>query len=259
MTQWTDADLYLRGNRTLVASWQAYALSGRGAAVTWFPGVAAAVFPHDPECEILNNALLDRDLDAGERADAVDSMEAAYAATGIAGFAAWVHESDQNTHTYLRARGYVASESTRVMGMDLDGLTVPKPAIELASAEWPEVLRIAGLPAGFGGPAAPAGFTPLVVVSDGTPVATVATFDHSQDCGIYNLATLPHARRKGLGTALATLATHDARARGCRTATVQATPMAERIYTAIGFRDLGRVLEYTPGPSINITGRAGAR
>ena len=54
------------------------------------------------------------------------------------------------------------------------------------------------------------------------------------------------ARRRGLGTALTALQLHDARARGCRTASVQATDVAERVYAAAGFRDLGRILEYVP-------------
>jgi predicted GNAT family acetyltransferase len=30
-------------------------------------------------------------------------------------------------------------------------------------------------------------------------------------------------------------------------ASLQSTPMAERVYAAVGFRDLGRFLEYVPG------------
>ena len=71
-------------------------------------------------------------------------------------------------------------------------------------------------------------------------------FDHGGDCGIYNVTTLERARRRGLGTALTALHLHDAVARGCRTASLQSTPMAERVYAAVGFRDLGRILEYVP-------------
>jgi hypothetical protein len=39
---------------------------------------------------------------------------------------------------------------------------------------------------------------------------------------------------------------HDALARGCRTASLQSTEMAEGMYTALGFRDLGRILEFAP-------------
>jgi len=35
-------------------------------------------------------------------------------------------------------------------------------------------------------------------------------------------------------------------ARGCQTATLQSTEMAKRVYAAVGFRDLGRILEYVP-------------
>jgi GNAT superfamily N-acetyltransferase len=59
-------------------------------------------------------------------------------------------------------------------------------------------------------------------------------------------AIAEHARRRGLGTALTALKLHAAKRRGCATASLQATPMAERMYTAIGFRDLGRILEFAP-------------
>jgi ribosomal protein S18 acetylase RimI-like enzyme len=77
-------------------------------------------------------------------------------------------------------------------------------------------------------------------------VATAVAFDFHGDRGIYNLATLEHARRRGLATALTTDLVHEAAARGCRTASVQSTAMAERVYAATGFRDLGRILEYVP-------------
>ena len=69
------------------------------------------------------------------------------------------------------------------------------------------------------------------------------------DCGIYNLTTLERARRRGLGTALTALHVHDALARGCQTASLQSTKVAERVYAAVGFRDLGRILEYVPAGS----------
>jgi hypothetical protein len=75
---------------------------------------------------------------------------------------------------------------------------------------------------------------------------TPQAFDHCGDCGIYNVGTLEHARRRGFRTALTALRVHEARARGCQTASVQSTEMAERVYAAVGFRDLGRILEYVP-------------
>lgn len=43
------------------------------------PGVAAAVFPHDPERAVYNNAVLERGLTARGRAESLDAMEAIYA------------------------------------------------------------------------------------------------------------------------------------------------------------------------------------
>jgi predicted GNAT family acetyltransferase len=60
------------------------------------------------------------------------------------------------------------------------------------------------------------------------------------------MSTLETAGRRGLGTALTACHVHDAAARGCSTASLQSTEMAERVYTAVGFRDLGRILEYAP-------------
>jgi GNAT superfamily N-acetyltransferase len=62
-----------------------------------------------------------------------------------------------------------------------------------------------------------------------------------------HVGTVEKARRRGLGTALTAAQVHDARARGCRTASLQSTQMAERVYAAVGFRDLGQILEYVPG------------
>ena len=80
---------------------------------------------------------------------------------------------------------------------------------------------------------------------DGERVATALAFDLDGDCGIFNVGTLEHARRRGLGTARHGAARCTTpRARGCRTASLQSTAMAERVYAAVGFRDLGRILEY---------------
>ncbi|HKR99886.1 MAG TPA: hypothetical protein VJU79_10275, partial [Candidatus Dormibacteraeota bacterium] len=55
----SDAELYSRGAASLVASWRVYATGSRGARVVDAAGVAAAVFPEEPERSVYNNALLD--------------------------------------------------------------------------------------------------------------------------------------------------------------------------------------------------------
>ena len=66
------------------------------------------------------------------------------------------------------------------------------------------------------------------------------------DFGVHGVVTREPARRRGFGTALTALLAHDAAARGCRTATLQATEMGERVYATVGFLDLGRFIEFVP-------------
>jgi ribosomal protein S18 acetylase RimI-like enzyme len=231
--------LYQRGVETLLASWQAYAAGSASAALQRLDGVDAAVFPTEPERGVYNNALL---VDAG----AIATMEELYGAAGIDRFAAWVHESDGALARELERRGYVLDTTTRAMGMPLEELAAPLPEVDLAPDDWADYLRLFDLPADFLDDAVVARFHLRVARLDGASVAASLAFDCDGDCGIYNVGTIEHARRRGLGSAVTLLAMHEARDRGCTTVSLQATPMAERLYAALGLRDLGRYLEYVP-------------
>jgi len=240
------SSLYRRGTATLLASWEEYARGACDAVLERLPGVAAAIFPRGPERAVYNNALLERGLGEPGRAEAIEAMQAAYAAAGVTRFAAWVHESDRALAGELERRGYSLDTSTRAMAMALDGLELPRPQIELAPPDWSEHLRIVGVPPDFQSRADPAAFHILIARLDGENVSTGLAFDHEGDCGIYNVGTLEHARRRGLGSALTATLLRDALARGCRSASLQSTAIAEGVYARLGFRDLGRILEYVP-------------
>lgn len=107
---------------------------------------------------------------------------------------------------------------------------------------------MAGLPPDFLRTADHAALHPLIARDGGGIVAAALAYDLAGDCGIYNVETVVRARRRGFGTAVTAAQLHRARDRGCETASLQSTPMAERLYSALGFRDLGRFLEYTPPP-----------
>src|SRR3954453_18582790 len=70
----------------------------------------------------------------------------------------------------------------------------------------------------------------LVARLNGENVAAGMAFDHGDDGGIINIGTLEPARRRGLGTTLTALLLHDALDRGCATASLQSTAMAEHVY-----------------------------
>ena len=234
-----SGDLYARGTATLVASWEEYARGTEGASVQRLPGVTAAVFPDGPERDVYNNAVL-------ERAEAIDAMEAAYAEAGLERFAAWVHEGDSVLRAAIERRGYAVVEATRAMGMPLDAVVELPADVDVSGAGWAEYLRVADLPAGLLTGVDPDAFHVVVGGLDGEVVAAGISYDHRGDCGVYNVVTREHARRRGIGSAVTAALVRGARERGCETASLQSTPIAERVYAAVGFRDLGRILEYAP-------------
>jgi ribosomal protein S18 acetylase RimI-like enzyme len=242
----TDTDLYLRGTNTLVASWEQYAREVCGAALVRSPGVAVGVFPNEPERSVYNNALFDRGLALADRVGAADVMESSYRQARITRFAAWVHETDAAMRGELERRRYTVTESTRAMGMTLDEIRLPRSDVFVTRADWSEHQRVGELPPGLLAAGDHASYHVLVARLAGENVATALAFDRDGDCGIYNVGTLEHARRRGLGTAVTVALLYDAIDRGCRTASLQSTPMAERVYTSMGFRDLGLILEYAP-------------
>jgi GNAT superfamily N-acetyltransferase len=245
----SDSDLYLRGTATLAASWEQYARAASGAAVVRAPGVAIAVFPSEPERSVYNNSLFERDLAPLHRADAIDAMEAAYAQAGLARFAAWVHETDVAMRGDLERRAYTAAESTLAMGMTLDEIRLPRPTVDVAPGDWSQHVRVGELPPKLLTAGDHTAFHIVVARRGEENVATAMAFDLDGDCGVYDVGTLEHARRRGFGTAVTLAVLYDAADRGCRTASLQSSPMAERVYAGIGFRDLGRIVEYAPSES----------
>jgi GNAT superfamily N-acetyltransferase len=171
-------------------------------------------------------------------------MESAYAAAGVDAFAAWVYEEDEAMAADLIARGYRFDTSTRAMGMPLAELSVPRPELDLAPFDWDDYRRAVGVPDGFLAGLDAGIFDIALARRGGEIVATATSYDHEGDCGIFTVGTLPAARRRGLGTAITAHLLHNARERGCTTASIQSTPMAEGVYASLGFRDLGRFLEY---------------
>lgn len=88
---------------------------------------------------------------------------------------------------------------------------------------------------------------------DGSPVATGLGLRTDATIGVYNIATVPAARRRGYGATMTMRVIADGRADGGEVAILQASPMGYPIYERLGFR---LVVEYDgygdpePSPSI---------
>jgi len=165
----------------------------------------------------------------------------------------WFLPSDPVMDRALRARGF-ETDGTPGMTMHLMHLPpVDLPAgtvIEEVDAD-PEALRDAstialttnGLPPNAIDPYLDAleGFADrsrirtFLARRDGAPLATSTIMAAAGVVGLFNVGTLPDARRTGLGRLVSLAALAAGRDAGYRVAVLQSSPMGEPIYRAIGF------------------------
>jgi GNAT superfamily N-acetyltransferase len=239
-----DEELFERSVETLIESWVYLASGSPGAELVRAEGAVIAAFVHRPDREFLNNAVLrPRPTEVGA---AVAAIEETYARHGIERFAIWVHESEAEVAAALLGRGYEFDSATRTMAVPVDELEeIDSSALEVIEPGPAEFWAVDG-PDGLVPELDPDGAHFYVARLDGENVSMLMALDRAGDCGIYMVGTVEAARRRGIATALSAHAVIAARERGCLTASLQSTPMAERVYARVGFRDLGLWNEYVP-------------
>jgi GNAT superfamily N-acetyltransferase len=165
----------------------------------------------------------------------------------------------------LEIHGFVYSESTTGLAMDLQALNEnlhvsPDLIItEIEDLEMLSILRSIEI-SGFGASemAAQNYYDSYVHTGFGNgmpwhhyigwlhqePVAIASLLFHAGVAGIYGVATIPSARRQGVGAAITLHALHQARMYGFRIAILSPTDLSNEIYRRIGFREYCKLHHY---------------
>ena len=97
----------------------------------------------------------------------------------------------------------------------------------------------------------------FVAYVDGAPVSCAMTLVSHGVAGVFYVATVQRARRRGLGDALTRIAACSGFDMGARAAWLGASEMGASLYRRIGFADLGTtIVEYESPPATAPGGRA---
>jgi ribosomal protein S18 acetylase RimI-like enzyme len=209
--------------------------------------VWASLTPARPDRSVVNAVVYD-DTDA--LLASLDELAALYQDGGIAAWTVWVPEGDERAVDALHAEGHVLDGEPRDMGGALDEMDL-EPRFELdvdRAPSWTEVAEVneaayfASAGGAYFGPAlARLDAQGYVARLDGRPASCLAIVDADDDAYVALVATRPEAQRRGLAGELLRLALRDARDRGLRTTTLEATKAGAPVYVRLGYRDLGVV------------------
>lgn len=211
-------------------------------------GVFASIVPETPERSLFNSVIYDR-ADALYKAHA--ELDRRYQTVGVRAWTVWLMPGETEVTKFLEQHGHKFDGAPIAMALDL---TAGPLDVEL-DLDWSETKNLGTVATineeayGMTGSSFRAALRKIehpgvhfyVARVSGEPASCVMTLEIDDNCGLYCIATLPSAQRLGLSRQIMAVALNEARARGCATATVQATPMGYRVFHQLGFDDLGEM------------------
>ncbi len=127
---------------------------------------------------------------------------------------------------------------------DATGIDVHRRVVTAGFGSAPAVADGTACPDLLGRP----GCVVYVGYADGVPVASGLGWQSGRTIGVYSIATIESARRRGFGAAMTARVVADGVAAGCDVAALQASEMGRPIYERLGFRTVVRYTAYVdPG------------
>jgi len=208
-------------------------------------GLLAAVVPATPQRSVFNSVYQD---DPAALAAAIDELGEAYDSHGVGAWTVWVPDRDRESARLLAERGHLLDAAPRAMALDLADLAPEPPApqgIEPGPADDAVAGALNDRAYGYEQEAfraALAGETAIgwhLAYAGKEPVACVGTIEIGDDCCVTGVATPAEHGGRGIASWLMWRALDEARRRGARTASLQATKAGAPIYERLGFLDFG--------------------
>jgi ribosomal protein S18 acetylase RimI-like enzyme len=204
-------------------------------------GLVASIVPSSPDSPTLNAAVA---IDADAAPEHLQELRHRYKDAKVRRWGLWMDGRAVLPSQALTQAGMVVTTASPGMGAVLDDLTTEDD--EPQRADLITVGRVNDLAYGNYDGRLERTLKPLPngilhgyrVDHDGKPAAVALALHHGGDCGVSFVATIPKARRRGLGTQVMRQVFSAAKQDGCTTATLQATDVGERLYGALGFRHL---------------------
>jgi ribosomal protein S18 acetylase RimI-like enzyme len=223
------------------------------------PGYVRTVNP-DIKVPFANNVHRMR-LDPGEVRDAARESTAAFREHGVPALwwcSALSRPADPGPD--LQAHGWRYDEAMPWMTARIDRVRWPEAPpgirIERVTGEEAHARFVAAMSAGFGmranerhamdalaaavGYGDDAAWVRWVAMEDGRPVASSGLMLAGGLAGVYNVATAPQARRRGIGAALTAVAIAEGRDRGYEVAALGASELGYGVYRRMGFEEACR-------------------
>lgn len=160
--------------------------------------------------------------------------------------------SSKAVRPFVQAEGYVNPLPVQVaMFLDLEGYTPAAPVVSVEHVpaervgEWSEMVAEA-----FGKPtekdgmlliAADPNCNFLMHCEDGKMVAGMLLICKGENAGVHEVGTLEAYRGRGIASSLLNYAVSIAKEKGCKYATLQASPLGAPLYESLGYEAVGEV------------------
>ena len=238
---------YERMLKSMRAFFRLVGRSSEGAHVIEPDGILGVVCPKVPN-RSLPNSVVYESQDA--LVAALPDLTRHYDEAGIDAWTVWVPEDDTEAAAALRDAGHVLDADPAGMTMELAALSEPA---EIDHRTGDDLMPVV---AAINDSAYPFEGTPFtdftsqhphgatmnyVAYLDGEPAAAVVILPVDGDASVWDVATLPDARGRGLAGRLMHRALWDARANGCDLSSLQATKLGEPVYARLGYRSHGAI------------------